>query len=188
MKRYLISTIAVLVVLAVVLVAFGQEERPARMRGGFMNREAQQNAIAAIEKALGKFKTSMETPMSRPEGGFQEMSEEDRAKFREQMMKRREQQAVVVAAIEPQIMILKGGRQLQAEHDEAMAELQTIHALAVKEKATETAKSIQALIDKRTKTLEATAEKLGIRLRRGRGMGQGQRPGQGQGQRQGGEQ
>jgi len=183
MKRYLISIIAFLVVLAVVLVAFGQEERP-RMRGGFMNREAQQNAIAAIEKQLGKLKTSMEASMPRPEGGFQEMSEEERAKFREQMMKQREQQAAVVAAIEQQVMILKGGRQLQAEHDEAMAELQAIHALAVKEKATETAKSIQALIDKRTKTLEDTAEKLGIRLRRGRGMGQGQGPGQRQGQGQ----
>lgn len=187
MKRYLISTIAVFAVLAVVLVAFGQEERP-RTRGGLMSREAQQNAIAAIEKQLAKLKEAAEKQPAFDRSRFQEMSDEERAKFREQMMKQREQQQEVVAAIEKQIMILKGGRQLQAEHDEAMAELQAIHALAVKEKATETAKSIQALIDKRTKALEDTAEKLGIRLRRGRGMGQGQGPGQGrgQGQRQGG--
>lgn len=176
MKKYLITTIAVLAVLVVVLAAFGQEERP-RMRGG-MGRETQQNAIAAIEAQLAKLKEGMEAPMARPEGGFQNMSEEERTKFREAMMKRREEQAAIVETIEQQVMILKGGRQLASEHDEAMKELQAIHDQAVKENATETAKSIQALIDKRTKKLEDTAEKLGIRLRRGRGMGG---PGQGQG-------
>ena len=87
------------------------------------------------------------------------------------MRERREKQAEIVAAIEQQVMILKGGRQLQTEHDEAMKELKAIHDQAVKEEATETAKSIQALIDKRTKKLEDTAEKLEIRLRRGRRMG-----------------
>lgn len=176
MKRYLISTIAVLAVLVVVLAAFGQEERP-RMRGG-RSREAQQNAIAAIEAKLAELKKGTEQQPAFDREQFQEMSDEERTKFREAMMKQREEQAAIVAAIEQQVMILKGGRQLQTEHDEAMAGLQAIHAQAVKENATETAKSIQALIDKRTKKLEDTAEKLQIRLRRGRGMGG---PGQGQG-------
>jgi len=181
MKRYLITTIAVLAVLAVVLTAFGQGDRP-RMRGG-MGRESQQKAIAAIEAQLAKLKEGMEAQMPRPEGGFQDMSEEERTKFREAMMKRREEQAAIVKEIEQQLMILKGGRQLQTEHDEAMKELQAVHDQAVKEEATETAKSIQTLIDKRTKKLEDTAEKLGIRLRRSRGMGG---PGQGpRGGRQG---
>jgi len=174
MKRYLISTVAVVVVLAVVLVAFGQQERP-RIRGGF-NRETRQNAIAAIETQLAKLKEGMGQQPAFDRSRFQEMSEEERAKFRDQMMKMRETQQAALAAIEQQVMILKGGRQLQTEHDEAMAELQAIHAQAVKEKATETAKNVQALIDKRTKKLEETAEKLGIRLRRSRGM----RPRQGQ--------
>jgi hypothetical protein len=179
MKRYLISTIVVLAVLVVVMAAFGQGDRPGGMRGG-MGREEQQKAIAAIEAQLAKLKKGMEAPMPRPEGGFQDMSEEERTKFREAMMKRREEQAAIIEVIEQQVMILKGGRQLASEHDEAMAELQAIHAQAVKENATETAKSIQALIDKRTKKLEDTVEKLGIRLRRGRGMGgPGQGPGPG---------
>ena len=52
MKRYLISIVAIIVVLAIVLVAFGQQ---ARTRGRF-NREAQQNAITAIETQLAKLK------------------------------------------------------------------------------------------------------------------------------------
>jgi hypothetical protein len=187
MKRYIIITIAILTVLAVVLTAFGQGDRP-RMRGG-MGRESQQKAIAAIEAQLAKLKEGMEAPMPRPEGGFQDMSDEERTKFREAMMKRREEQAAIIGVIEQQVMILKGGRQLASEHDEAMAELQTIHAQALKENAKETAKSIQTLIDKRTKKLEDTAEKLGIRLRRGRGMGgPGQGPGQGEGRRGQGQQ
>jgi hypothetical protein len=178
MKRYLISTISVFVVLVIVLAAFGQGERP-RMRGG-MGREAQMNAITAIESKLAELKKGMEQQPAFNREQFQNMSDEERAKFREQMMKRRQEQAAIVGDIEQQVMILKGGRQLQTEHEEAMAELQAIKAQAEKENAPETAKKIQALIDKRTKKLEDTAEKLGIRLRRGRGM-MGQRPGQGQG-------
>jgi hypothetical protein len=186
MKRYIITAIAILAVLAVVLTAFGQGDRP-RMRGG-MGRESQQEAIAAIESHLAKLKEMMEAPMPRPEGGFQDMSDEERTKFREAMMKRREEQAVIIGQIEQQVMILKGGRQLLTEHEEAMKELQDIHTQALKENASETAKSVQALIDKRTKKLEDTAEKLGIRLRRGRGMGgPGQGPGPG-GERRGQEQ
>jgi len=109
---------------------------------------------------------------------LQEMSEEERAKFREQRTKIREAQQAIIAAIEDQIKILKGGGRLMAEHEESMAELQAIQEVAVKEKATQTAQRIQALMDNRTKTLEDTAEKLGIRLRRSQGSGQEQRPGQ----------
>jgi hypothetical protein len=146
-----------------------------------MGPEAQQEAIAAIEAQLAKLKEGMETP-TRPEGGFQDMSDEERGKFRERMRQWRDKRMAIVEVIEQQAMILKGGRQLRTEHDEAMKELEAIHAQAVKEEATETAKSIQALIDKRTKKLEDTAEKLGIRLRRGQRMGRPE-PGQGGGRR-----
>lgn len=179
MKRHLIFTIVVAVVLTLVLTVYGQEQRE-RMRGGF-GREAQQNAITAIEAQIATLKKAMTPPADFDPSRFRDMSDEERAKFREQMMKMREAQQASIAAIEDQIKILKGGRQLMVEHEEAMAELQAIRAMAEKEKATETAKSIQALIDKKTKALEDSAEKLGIRLRRGRGMGQGQ------GQRSGGQ-
>jgi hypothetical protein len=184
MKRYLITSIAVIVVLTVALVAFGQQnqgERP-RMRGGF-NREAQQNAVATIETELAKIKKSMETPMQMPEGGFQNMSEEERTKFREQRMKEREEQTAALDKIEQQIMILKGGRQLQQEHQAKIDELQTIQAMAQKENATKTAKYVEDMIAKSNKDFEAMAEKLGIRLGRG-GMGGGQRGGGQGGNRQ----
>ena len=176
MKRHFILTIAVVLVLAVVLATFGQEER--QRPGGFGNREAQQNAIAAIEAQIAKLKAGIEQQPAFDRSRLQEMSEEERAKFREQRTKIREAQQAIIAAIEDQIKILKGGGRLMAEHEESMAELQAIQEVAVKEKATQTAQRIQALMDNRTKTLEDTAEKLGIRLRRSQGSGQEQRPGQ----------
>ncbi len=177
MKRYLITSVAVVAVLAVVMVASGQGpqgERPRMGRGGF-NSEAQQNAITAIEAELAKIKKSMETQMPRPEGGFQDMSEEERQKFRDQRMKQREEQAAALATIEQQIMILKGGRQLQEEHQQKIEELQAIQTMATNEKATKTAKHVEEMIAKSNKDFEAMAEKLGIRLGRGgqRGGGQG---------------
>jgi type II secretory pathway component PulM len=168
MKRYLISSVVVLMVLAVAWIAFAQPQGDFRERMDKM-REAQAKAVEVIQQQAAKLKAGMEQPAF-DRAQFQEMSEEERAKLKETWTKRREERQQALAGIEQQIMILKGGRQLQAEHDESIAELQAIHAQAVKEKATETAKSIQALIDKRTKTLEDTAQKLGIRLRRGRGQ------------------
>ncbi len=66
MKRYLISTVAVLVVLAVVWAAFGQQEG----RGGRRATEGRQN-LSEEERAKMRER-------------FQNMSEEERAKFRAQ--------------------------------------------------------------------------------------------------------
>jgi len=186
MKKYLISTVAVLVVLTLALSIYAQPTARgnrgagigaraagagARMRrGGFGNTEQIQKAIAAIEAELAKLKKGMEgSTMAR--GKFQDMSEEERKKLMEGFRKRGEAVSTATGAIERQIMVLKGN-QLQVEHQAKMAELQVIAASATKEKATATAKLIQDLIAKRTTALESTAEKLGIRLRRSRGQGQ----------------
>lgn len=188
MKRYLILTVAVLAVVAMTLGVYAQPQGggqgQGRMRGGF-NRESQQNAVAAIEAQLAKLKASMEAQPARPQGNFQDMSDEERNKWREQMMKQREEQAAIVTAIDQQVMVLKG-RQLQTEHEAAMEELQAIQVMAASENAPKTAKHVEELIAKKTQAFEQKAEKLGIRLRRGRGQGgpggQGQ-GGQGRGQR-----
>ena len=70
MKRYLISTGAVLVVLAVVLAAFGQQERG----GGRQGRQGRQN-LSEEERAKMRER-------------FQNMSEEEREKFRAEMRAR----------------------------------------------------------------------------------------------------
>jgi len=196
MKRYLILTVAVLVVLAVTLGVYAQEQGEGRgagagerMRGfGRRNTEQQQAAITAIEAQLAKLKENMEAQAAmprfrRPEEGDEMPSEEEIAKMREQRMKMREQQQAVVAAIEDQVKILKGG-QLQVEHQADIDELQAIADSATKEKAKSTAKLVQDLIAKRTKAFQDTVQKLGIRLRRQRGRGEG---GMGGGQRQGGQ-
>jgi phosphoenolpyruvate-protein kinase (PTS system EI component) len=193
MKRYLISTIAVLVVLSVTMSVYAQGQaaggegrgggRGAGMRGGRGTQQIQ-DAIAAIEAQLANLKKVLATEMPRPEGGFQDMSEEERAKFREQRSKQREQQQAAAAVIEQQVMILKGN-QLQEEQQAEIDQLQAVADSATKEKATATAKMVQDIIAKRTKAFEDVVEKLGIRLRRGRGQGGG---GFGGGQRQGGQQ
>jgi hypothetical protein len=200
MKRYIISTIAVLVVLSVTMSLYAQGPaaggegrgggRGAGMRGGRGTQQLQ-DAIAAIEAQLVQLKKNVEAQAAMPRmgrgGQDGEMpSEEEIAKMREQRTKLRDQQQAAAAAIEQQVMILKGN-QLQDEHQAEIDQLQAIADSATKEKATATAKMVQDIIAKRTKAFEDTVEKLGIRLRRGRGQGQGG-GGFGGGQRQGGQQ
>ena len=194
MKRYLISTIAVLVILSMTMSVYAQGQaaggegrggggRGAGMRGGRGTQQLQ-DAIAAIEAQLTNLKKVLATETPRPQGGFQDMSEEERAKMREQRTKLREQQQAAATVIEQQVMILKGN-QLQEEHQAEIDQLQAVADSATKEKATATAKMVQDIIAKRTKAFDDIVEKLGIRLRRGRGQGGG---GQGQGGQRRGQQ
>ncbi len=99
MKRYLIPIIAVMMILAVTLVAFGQQER----RGGGRGTQGRQN-ISEEERAKMRER-------------FQNMSEEEREKFRSQMRSRggsgrggfmgREDQEKAIKAIEAQLAKLK---------------------------------------------------------------------------------
>ena len=196
MKRCLITTIAIMVILTMTLGVYAQgqagggEGRGGGRGTGMRGRGTQrlQDAIAAIEAQLTELKKNVEAQASmrrgRQEG--ETPSEEEIAKMREQRTKLREQQQAATAAIEQQVMILKGN-QLQAEHQAEIDELKAIEDSATKENATATAKMIQDIIAKRTKAFEDTVEKLGIRLRGGRGgqMGQGQGGGQRSGQRRG---
>jgi len=150
MKRYLISTVAVLMVLAIFLAAFGQSERGSR-RGTRMSQEERLKAIKAIkaiEGQLSKLKEARQMP--RPTGRFADMSEDERAKFREQMMKVRQEQQKVFQIILTQVYRLQGRRQPAAEGAQYIiinvGDLKPIQAAAVKEKATETSQLIERLI------------------------------------------
>jgi len=172
MKKHLISTVAVLAVLAVVLVSFGQEERAGRGRG--MGREERMKAIEAIEAQLAKLKEGGQRP-SFDRDSFQNMSEEERTKFREQMMKVRQEQQKIYQAIMGQLAGLQGRREPAEEGAQYLlittADLKPIQEAAVKEKAEETGKLIERLIARGS----------------GRGFGAGRQGGQG-GQRQRGNQ
>ncbi len=187
MKKYLISAIAVLVVFAVTVGMYAQAQAAGgagegqgsqrQMQGGMMRyTERLQAAITEIETQVAKLKENMKAqaamPRFRRDEEGERPSEEEMAKMREQRMKMQEQREAAVEAIEQQLMILKG-RQVQTEHNEAIAELEAVHKLAMEEKAEKTAKYIQDMIAKRSKAFQDTVEKLGIRLRRPRGQGQG---------------
>ncbi len=182
MKRYLIPIIAVLVVLAVTLVAFGQAEERARQRetregmrerfqnmseeereqfrarmrsrcgsgrGGFMGRESQLEAIKAIEAQLVKLKAAQ---ITRPTGGYQDLSEDERAKLREKMMKVFQDRQKALQTIIAQVARLQGRRGPAAEGAQYLiintSDLKPIQAAATKEKAKETAQLLQRLISR----------------------------------------
>ena len=196
MKRYLIPTITILLVLAITWAAFGQADERARRReemrqrfqnmseeerakflaerrqrggfgrGGFMNPEAQEQAIKTIEEQLAKFKAAK---ITMPEGGFQNLSEEERTKFRENMRNRQQSLQTIIA----QVAMLQGRRQPMGEGGQFMivntADLKPIQDAAAKEKAEETTQLLQRLIAR------GTGRGFG-----GRGPGAGQQPQGGQ--------
>jgi TolA-binding protein len=144
-------------------------------RGPFMGREERMKAIGAIEAQLAKLKEEGERPSFNREN-FQNMSEEERAEFREKMMKVLQERQKVFQTIMAQLAQLQGRRGPAPEGARYMiittADLKPIQEAATKEKAEETSKLLARLGG------------------RGRGFG-GRRPGQGgqrpQGNRQGGQ-
>ena len=132
-------------------------------RGGFMSPEDQQKAIKAIEGELAKLKAAQYT---RPEGGFQNLSEDERAKLREKMTKVRQERQKALQTIIAQVARLQGRRAPAAGGGQYLivnvGDLKPIQAAAVKEKAKETAQLLEGLIA------------------RGSGRGFGGRPGTGQ--------
>jgi hypothetical protein len=164
-KRFVLGLTAV-AVLSMALVAFAQPAgggsqggggRGMGMRGG----QAQMQALEAIEQAVGKLREAMSQMMGGQRGGFQDMSDEERAQFREQRMQRREQQQQLVTEIEEQIVMLKGGRQIQQEYEEEMASLNALQTQAQQENAAKTAEMIGKMISDRQAKHNALVEKLG---------------------------
>jgi len=148
MKRYLISAVAVLVVLVTVWGASAQQERTRQGRGGFMGREERLKAIEAIEAQLAKLKA--EADIQRPQGSFQDMSEDERAKLREQMTKVYQERNKILQTIMAQVFQLQGRRAPEEEGVQYVIlstnDLKPVQESAVKEKAAETAKLIEGLI------------------------------------------
>jgi len=192
MKRYLIPIIAVLVVLAVTLVAFGQAEDRARQRegmrerfqnmseeerakfreqmrarggfgrGGFLSSEDQQKAIKVIEAQLAKLKAAQ---ITRPTGGFRDLPEDERAKIMEKYRKVRQERQQALQTIIAQVARLQGRRQPAAEAGQYI--IVNVGDL----------KPIQAAAVK--EKAKETAQLLDRLIARGSGRGFGGRPGTG---------
>ena len=132
-----------------------------------MSREDQEKAIKTIEEQVAKLKAATQVQM--PEGGFQDLSEEQRNKIRQSFTDRR----TALQAIVAQVAQLQGRRQPEGEGAQFMiintADLKPIVEAAEKEKAKETAQLLARLAG------------------RGRGFGGGRRPGSGGQRPQGGQ-
>ena len=143
---------------------FAQEEERGPRSGGrerrggrrWMSSEDQQKVIATIEEQLGKMKAGIEG-MPRGREGWQDLSEEERDKLREKFRKMRDERQQSFAVIDEQI-----------EHEEAIGKLDAILKLAQKEKAKETAASIEKLIAEKKKQLEEKFKALGFDPESGR--------------------
>jgi len=155
MKRYLISAVIILAVLAVTWAVFAQEaEKPRGAgRGGFLPPEEQQKAIEAIEQQVVKLKAIVQTQVLPAGKSFQDLSEEERAKVKEQFTKAREERQAAIGAILAQLARLQGQMQPLAEGERFIivntADLKAVQAQAEKEKAKETADRIAALLQPR---------------------------------------
>jgi len=149
MKKYLISSVVVLTVLAVALIAFGQPQGDFRERMARM-REAQSKAIEVIQQQVAELKKGMEQPPAFDPNRFQEMSDEEREKFREERRKAFEARQTAINTIITQVAILQGQPQ-PAEGERYVlvntADLKAVQELATKEKATETTERIKGLLE-----------------------------------------
>ncbi len=179
MNKRLVFVIGILLTGAMTWAAFGQAQGGGR--GGFgRNREAQQKAIAALQEEVGKLKAMMEQPAGMQGRSFQDMSDDERTKMREEMTKRMEQRQQIMASIEQQLDTLRGGTQIMREHQQAMEPLKDLLASAQSEKATATAAKVQKIIDEKQKQFEAKMAAMGYDPERLQGMMErmGQRRGQ----------
>jgi TolA-binding protein len=169
MKKSLILFVGALAILAVTYMALAQESGDRAQRWARM-REAQLKAIETIQQQAEKLKTGMEEAEKAREsrGSFQEISEDERTKMREQFRQRREEQETAIQAIEEALVSLKGPRRLREEHDQSLNQLRELRTIAAQENAEKTIKAIDDIISVRDTKFDETIQKLGF--------GFGQRP------------
>ncbi|MCU0918437.1 MAG: hypothetical protein MUC88_28325 [Planctomycetes bacterium] len=173
MKRSTMIAVGVLFTMAVAWAAYGQAGGGGERRGGFGRMgEAQQKAIADLQEQVAKLKTFMDQGMKAAQGrNYQDMSDEERTKMREEFTKRNEEQAKIMAAIQQSVDRLRM-RQMAAEYNESMTALKDAQASAQKEKATETAQKLGQIIAQREKQMTEKVEAMGMTMDDLQKMGQ----------------
>ena len=117
-----------------------------RQRSGIMGPEEQMNVVKAIEEQVAKLKAAVEAMAPETRERLRELSEEARAKLREKMTSAMRGRQMAIRAIEEQIAKLTLRQRRRPEPGANLNELRAIHKLAIKEKATETAKRLEKLI------------------------------------------
>ncbi len=180
MKKSTIVAVGILLTMTMAWAAFGQAGGGAGKgkgrggagggggRGGFgMMGEAQQKAAADLQEQVAKLKTIVDANAKAMAGGFQNMSEEDRAKMKE----RATEQQTIMAAIQKDVDQLRL-RQLAVEYNQDITALKDAQASAEKEKAKETAQMLGKLIADREKQMEEKVTAMGLTMDQVQKMGQ----------------
>ena len=114
-----------------------------------LSREAQLEKIKSIEELVAKLKAVVTSTASRVRDSIRDLSEEGRARLRDKMARAAAERQLVINSIEQQLAKLRSParpQQPQAERQPSIGELRAIHDLAVKEKATQTARRLERLI------------------------------------------
>ena len=163
MKRSAIVAVSVLLTMAVTWAAYGQAGGGGggRGRGGFgmMGGEAQQKAVADLQEQVAKLKALVDAGAKAMAGGYQNMSEEDRAKMKE----RRTEQQKLVTAIQANVDRFRLF-QIAAEYNQDITALKDAQAAAEKEKAKETAQMLGKIIAEREKQMEEKVTAMGMTM------------------------
>lgn len=178
MKRNTIVAIGVLLAMSMAWAAFGQAQGGGGRRGGGRGQmsEAQQKAMADLQEQVTKLKAMSDQAAKAMQGrNFQDMSDEERTKMREEMTKRNQDRQAIVTAMQQDLDRLKGPGPMMAEHTAAMKPLQDLLATAKKENAKETASEIEKLIAQSQKQFEEKVTAMGYTMEQMQRMGQGRR-------------
>lgn len=127
------------------------EEDRARMGQRFggrsrLSREDQLKAIKAMQEQLTKLKAAIESETSRDRTSFRDLSQEERTKLMAKFAKSREDRQKAISAIQEGLGKLGG--QPMARPQISVQELTQIRELAAKEKAEQTVKRLNTLIER----------------------------------------
>lgn len=129
--------------------------------------QVQLQVVKTIEEQVAKLKAAVES-MSKGREQYRNMPEEQRTEYREKIGKIALARQEAISAIEQQLERLRfrGQRQQLREPQIRLNELQEIHQLAIKEKATETAKRLESFISDYQKR-QSQSQNMIQRLREG---------------------
>jgi len=170
MKRSTIVVVGILLTMTMAWAAFGQAGGGAGKgkgrggagggRGGFgAMGEVQQKAMADLQEQVAKLRALTEASTKAMAGGYQNMSEEDRAKMKERFT----EQQKILAAIQGDVDRLRI-RQLAAKYNQEITALKDAQAMAEKEKAKEAAQMIGNIIAERQRQMEEKVTAMGMTM------------------------
>jgi uncharacterized membrane protein len=111
-----------------------------------MEYEQQLESIKAIEEQVARLKAAIEAASPENRSRIRELPEEERTKLREKMMAAMRERQAAIRAIEQELEKLKGPGRTVTDPRVRISELQSIHKLAVEEKATRTAERLERFI------------------------------------------